>query len=352
MQAHSTTPTILHFSTGRYLRGGERQIRFLHSGLEAKGFHSILACRKGGELAAQTLQNSVAIPWLGEWDTIGLARLIALCKQIEPVLIHSHDGHALAHASVAGATLGIPVIYTRRVIFALHPSVVSRWKYNSCKALIGVSHAVARMCKEAFPEVRVHIVHDGVEWNADSPTQQEARKELGIGNDAFAIGTVTHFTKEKCLDLFISLARSLMQSFPSARIVCIGPMPQRPPAFPSNMIVCGFRPNATRYYRAFDAYVSASSHEGLGSALLDAIVRDIPCVAIDAGGTRDLFPVGTALVAADDEKGLSDAVMSLISTYENAARVAAVFGTRARDMFSVDTMVSRTIDVYKTVVRL
>jgi glycosyltransferase involved in cell wall biosynthesis len=352
MQAHITTPTILHFSTGRYLRGGERQIEFLHSGLEAKGIHSILACRKGGELATLALQNSVAIPWLGEWDTIGLARLIALCKQIKPVLIHCHDGHALAHASVAGTTLGIPVVYTRRVIFALRPSPVSRWKYKSCKALIGVSHAVARMCKEAFPEVRVHIVHDGVEWNADSPTQREARKELGIGNDAFVIGAVAHFTKEKCLDLLISLARTLVTPFPNARIVCIGPMPQRPPAFPSNMIVCGFRPNAARFYRAFDAYVSASSHEGLGSALLDAVVRDIPCVAIDAGGTRDLFPEGTALVAPDDKEGLSAAVISLIGTYENAAKVAAVFGTRAREMFSIDTMVSRTIDVYKTVVRL
>jgi glycosyltransferase involved in cell wall biosynthesis len=346
------TPTILHFSTGRYLRGGERQIAFLHSGLEAKGVHSVLACRKGGELAAQELCNSVAIPWLGEWDTIGLARFIALCKQIRPVLIHSHDGHALAHASVAGTTLRIPVVYTRRVIFDLHPSFISQWKYKSCKALIGVSHAVARKCKEAFPEVRVHIVHDGVEWTADSLTRQEARKELGIGNDAFAIGTVAHFTKEKCLDLLISLARSLMPSFPNARIVCIGPMPQRPVAFPSNMIVCGFRSNAARYYRAFDAYVSASSHEGLGSALLDAIVREIPCVAVDAGGTRDLFPEGMALVAPEDEKGLFSSVTYLMSAYENAAKAAAVFGARARDIFSVDTMVGRTIDVYKTVVQL
>jgi glycosyltransferase involved in cell wall biosynthesis len=346
------TPTILHFSTGRYLRGGERQIEFLHSGLEANGVHSVLACRKGGELAAQELHNSIAIPWLGEWDTIGLARLIALCKQVKPVLIHSHDAHALAHASVAGTTLRIPVVYTRRVIFDVHPSFASRWKYNSCKALIGVSDAVARKCKEAFPEVRVHIVHDGVEWNADSLTPQEARKELGIGTEAFAIGTVAHFTKEKCLDLLVSLARSLLPSFPSARIVCIGPMPKRPVAFPSNMIVCGFRPNAAQYYRAFDAYVSASSHEGLGSALLDAVVRDIPCVAIDAGGTRDLFPDGTALVAPDDEKALSAAVMSLMKSYENAAKVAAVSGARAREMFSIDTMVGRTIDVYKTLVSL
>ncbi len=344
--------TILHFSTGRYFRGGERQLEFLHSGLCNKGIHSILVCRKGGELAARGLRNCFPVLWLGEWDTIGLARLISACKQHRPALVHSHDGHSLAHASVAGATLGMPVVHTRRVLFSLGASVVSKWKYASCKALIGVSYAVSRKCKEAFPAVRVHTVHDGVDWTQESLSRAQARKDLGLEDGAFIIGSVAYFTKEKCLDLLVALANAISADFPAARIVCMGPMPQKPRAFPPNIIATGYRPNASRYYAAFDAYASVSSQEGLGSALLDAVVRDIPCAAVDAGGTPDLFPEGTRLVAPSDPAGIAAEMSRIMSSYDAASAAAAVCGTRARELFSVQSMISRTLEVYKTVASL
>ena len=168
----------------------------------------------------------------------------------------------------------------------------------------------------------------------------------------FVIGAVAYFTEEKDLPLLASLARSLQSRFPSARVVCIGPVHGRVPELPENMVFAGFRDNAAQYYAAFDAFVSASPAEGLGSALLDAMVRDIPCIAVDGGGTRDLFPDRSALVKPGDAEGFAAAATHLIDRYQDARGVAATLGTRARGMFSIQTMVQRTIDVYRTVTPL
>jgi glycosyltransferase involved in cell wall biosynthesis len=343
------TPTILHFSTGKYFRGGERQVEFLHKGLCSAGMRSVLVCRRGGELSGRKLADTTALSWRGEWDVIGLAAFIRICKQHRPAIIHSHDGHSLAHASIAGALTGAAVIHTRRVIFPLGTLAFSRWKYDRCKALIGVSEAVARACKEALPQVRVHVVHDGVDWTAPGLPRRDARRELGIDEKAFVIGAVAYFTEEKDLPLLASLARALQSRSPSARIACIGPVHGRAWGLPENLIFPGFRDNAAQYYAAFDAFVSASPREGLGSALLDAVVRDIPCVAVDGGGTRDLFLDRSALIKPGDAESFAVAVTRLIDGYRDARATATACGVRARGMFSIQTMVQRTIDVYKTV---
>ena len=72
--------------------------------------------------------------------------------------------------------------------------------------------------------------------------------------------------------------------------MCIGKADFRGMQLPDNFFAITPKPNAVSFYNAFDLYISTSTREGLGSALIDAVVRDIPAVATDAGGTRDIFP--------------------------------------------------------------
>jgi L-malate glycosyltransferase len=345
--------SILHFSTGKYLRGGERQVSWLHKGLLKRGYKSILACRKGGELASQGLENTISVPWLGEWDIGGLFRFIGICKKNRPSVIHCHDAHALAHGALAGKRLGIPLVYTRRVVFPINASFFSHKKYQACAAIIAVSNAVADQCKEVASPDRVHVVGDGADWGAPLLSRPEARKRLGIPGDPFVFGTVAHFTAEKDIALLFYLANNIQTQKPGVRLVCIGPFDEKQKkrfSIPESIVFAGKLENAAQYYGAFDAYVSTSSAEGLGSALLDAIVRDIPCVAVDAGGTRDLFPEDWELVKRGDCEGFIAAVARLMDDYPVAQAAAKRCGARARNIFSVDAMVEKTMSVYTTVI--
>jgi glycosyltransferase involved in cell wall biosynthesis len=346
--------SVLHFSTGKYLRGGERQVSWLHAGLLKRGCKSMLACRKGGELASQALENTMPVPWLGEWDIAGLMRFTGIGRKHRPSVIHCHDAHALAHGALAGKRLGIPVIYTRRVVFPIHASFFSHKKYRACAAVIAISNAVSAQCKEVVSPDRVHIVGDGADWTAPLLSRPEARKRLGIPADSFTFGTVAHFTAEKDIDLLFYLANSIRTRKPGALVACIGPFDEKRKkrfTIQENIIWAGKLDNAAQYYRAFDAYVSTSSAEGLGSALLDAVVRDIPCVAVNAGGTPDLFPDDWRLVKRGDYEGFTAAAAGLMDDYHAAQAAAKRCGARARDMFSVDSMVEKTLAVYTTVAR-
>jgi glycosyltransferase involved in cell wall biosynthesis len=354
MPSENPPISVLHFSTGRLLRGGERQVALLHSGLLKRGFKSMLACRKGGELAAQKLENTIPFSWLGEWDIGALMRFSGICKKQRPSVIHCHDAHALAHGAIAGRRLGIPVIYTRRVVFPISASFLSHNKYKACAAIIAVSNAVSNQCKEVVAPERVYIVGDGADWSAFLLPRPEARKRLGIPENAFLFGTVAHFTAEKDIALLFYFANSIQAQKPGVRLACIGPYDERQKkrhTIPASIVCTGKLDNAVQYYNAFDAYVSTSSAEGLGSALLDAIVRDIPCVAVDAGGTRDLFPEGWELLKRGDYKGFAAAAVNLMDDYSAAQTAAKRCGDRSRNIFSVDAMVEKTMAVYTTVAR-
>jgi L-malate glycosyltransferase len=338
---------ILHFSTGKHFRGGERQLLLLHEGLIARGDDSLVICRHGGELARQSRFNVVSIRWRGEWDILGLLNLISVCMKNRPSVMHCHDSHALTHGGIAGWILGIPVIYTRRVVFSLRKGLWSRWKYGRCAAVIAISRAVAAQCAEIVPKNRVHIVHSGVSSNVSAMSRSHARKALGIPEDRFAIGTVGHFTREKNLPLVVMLAKAMEKEFPQVCVACVGPLAIPFGEFPANIFCTGLVHDAANCYAAFDMYVSASTREGLGTALLDAVVRDIPAVGVDAGGTRDIFPDDRPPVRADDANGFIAEVGRMIRNYDAAKKDARDIGARARRMFSVDAMVEGTIMVYR-----
>ncbi|HUI92895.1 MAG TPA: glycosyltransferase [Chitinivibrionales bacterium] len=349
MSSNNSNLSILHFSTGKFLRGGERQVLFLHTGLLKRGYKSVLVCRKNGELALQRLENTVPVSWNGEWDLFALLRFIGIVKKNKPDVIHCHDSHALTHGVIAGKSTGVPVVYTRRVAFPMSKGFLSRKKYGSCAAIIAVSNAVAAQCKEIAGDKNVYVVGDGADVNAAMLPRAQARKLLGIPDDRFVIGTVAYFTAEKDVSLLFHLASDIGKRKPDAMLVCIGPFNEklkRRHSFSATIVFKGKLDNAVQYYSAFDSYVSTSSAEGLGSALLDAVARDIPCAAVDAGGTRDLFPEGWPLVERGDSEGLAAAALALMGDYPAAKAAAQRCGARGRNIFSLDAMVEKTMAVY------
>jgi L-malate glycosyltransferase len=344
--------SVLHVSTGKDFRGGERQVLFLHNGLRERGVASTLACRKSGRLAAMKPDCCIPFPWNGPLDLSGIFSLTAMCKKTNPALLHCHDSHALTLGVAASRLCGIPVVYTRRVAFPMGTSFFSRLKYSSCSAIIAVSAFVADQCRAVARPNTVQIVGDGVAWQAPLLSRMEARKRLNIPDNFFAIGTVAHFTAEKDIALLFYSADMIQARNPEARFVCIGPINEnckKKSSLPASLVCTGRLDNAVQYYSAFDAYVSTSLREGLGSALLDAVVRDIPCVAVNAGGTADLFPENWPLCKRGDYAGFTAAVTDLMNNYPAALAAARECGKRARDIFSVDATVEKTVEAYAKV---
>jgi glycosyltransferase involved in cell wall biosynthesis len=335
------------------MRGGERQALLLHQGLQQRSIPSVLVCRAASALARANPAGAAPIGWRGPADPAGIVRFLALCRRVAPGLIHCHDGHAFTSGSIAGAVLNIPVIMTRRVLIEMKNSVFNRWKLGRCRHIVAISSAVSDGLQTISGTTPITTIHDGVMWNNDTSGRAALRTSWGLRDGAFAIGTVGHFTDEKNLPLVFALARHLAIHAPHARIVCIGPMDaaaRAEAAALQNCIATGEIPDAASCYPAFDGYVSTSFREGLGSALLDAVVRDIPSVAVDAGGTRDIFPEGSAgIIAPGNDSGFLNAVMQMTTATDEFRRIAQSAGLRARSIFSVDRMVTEYLRIYRSI---
>jgi glycosyltransferase involved in cell wall biosynthesis len=349
MPSQPQSLSILHLALGRRMRGGERQVRLLHEGLLDRGMRSLLVVRKGSALAIADVAHREILPWRGEWDLAGLWHLAGVCRRERPQCIHCHDNHAFNHGIIAGALLGIPVLVTRRVLFSSNISPFDKWKFERCAKVVAVSSAVAEECRKMADEDKIEIVHSAVMWEPSGLAVREARSALGIPETCFSIGTVGHFTSEKNVRLIEYLADRLYQERPSARIVCVGPMElkiARLLSRCSNVITPGLMEKAADYYAAFNLYMSTSRKEGLGTALLDAIVRDIPAIATNAGGTIDLFPQGWNLAPYGDSEQFARMAIDAIDNYRAAQDRAALAGKRAREMFSHGRLVDKMIQIY------
>jgi glycosyltransferase involved in cell wall biosynthesis len=347
---------ILHLSTQRHLRGGERQMLSLHRELLNRGAGSVVMCREGSAVAARPCREIIQIPFAGQWDPRTVISIVRHCRTTRPSCIHCHDGNSLSAGALASALAPVPLIVTRRVVFAITDHPFNRWKYGRCCAAAAISSAVADRLKAFVPAHALHVIHDGVDLAAPLMSREQSRTALGARPDDFVVGTVGHFSPEKNFPLIVKCAEALTERFPEARIVCIGPLE------PSQRRILEGRPaiiapghieNACGLYAAFDMYISTSRKEGLGSALLDAVVRDIPTVALDGGGTRDIYPRGSSSLveAHDDGSGFIDRVLQTAAEYPAARQRAREEGARARDMFSIGRMTDKYIEIYRTLGR-
>jgi glycosyltransferase involved in cell wall biosynthesis len=105
--------------------------------------------------------------------------------------------------------------------------------------------------------------------------------------------------------------------------------------------------------RAFDVFVLPSQGEGMSNTILEAMASELPVVATDVGGNRELIQTERTgfLVPAADPGALSNAIgryfddPQLMLQHGGAARV------RIEAEFSIDRMVASYTELYDSLLR-
>jgi glycosyltransferase involved in cell wall biosynthesis len=111
----------------------------------------------------------------------------------------------------------------------------------------------------------------------------------------------------------------------------------------------GFEPNVVRWMRAADGFVLSSRYEGLPTVLMEAGACEVPAIATDVPGTREVIVNDATgwLAPAGDPTRLSDAMSRLMCTPILQRRA---MGMRARQhitqRFSMDVVLDRWEQLY------
>src|SRR6185436_6876799 len=93
----------LHIDTARTWRGGQNQVLLTVNGLRAIGHRAALVAHPGGELRRRAAEGLELIPLAPrtEMDLSAAWKLARLLKTLSPDVIHAHDPHGVAMASLA-----------------------------------------------------------------------------------------------------------------------------------------------------------------------------------------------------------------------------------------------------------
>src|SRR5947208_15336051 len=93
----------LHIDTARTWRGGQNQVLLTVNGLRALGHRAALVAHPDGELRRRASEGLELIPIAPrtEMDLSAAWRLSRVVKRLAPDVIHAHDPHGVAMASLA-----------------------------------------------------------------------------------------------------------------------------------------------------------------------------------------------------------------------------------------------------------
>ena len=342
------------------------------NGLREIGQRAALVAHPDGELRKRAAEGLDLIPLAPrtEMDLTAAWRLARIIKRLAPDVVHAHDPHGVAMASLAlslggaaEARAGHPAVRTfvasRRVDFHLKKNAFSRWKHRQVDAFICASEAIRKMLvADGFPQERTVTVHEGIDLEhvlaAPSVSLHEA---LWLPHGAPIVGNVAALVPHKGQRHLIDAAHLVVQEIPDARFVILGEGELRDHLeklvkeyhLEKHVLLPGFRTDVLGCIKAFDLFVMSSITEGLGTSLLDAMACARPIVATRAGGIPEVVDDGVTglLVGPRDHHAMAAAIVRLLKNQTERRRMGDAGLVRLRERFTLERMVAGTAAVYE-----
>lgn len=361
--------SVAHIDDGREWRGGQRQVLLLVEGLASRGHRQWVLTPEGSPLADRLRDRPdvtlIEIPG-------GMRKTIRHLLNTERVdILHGHRGSAHRKGLKAvrkvrrqGRVDPVPrLVTTRRVDFAIKRNPLSRRNYlDPDQHYIAISTGVRDVLTQGGVDPsRIDIVHSGIpplDRDAVIP-REEVRRELGLAPGEIAIGNVGALTDHKGQQYLIEAAPIVLRTFPHARFFIFGEGELREElqrqierlGLTGRLRLCGYVPEISARLSGLDVYVHPSHLEGLGTAILDAMLAGLPVVAARTGGVPDVVIDGeTGLLAPPrDAAALAARLIDLMEKTQAEREALADRGRRhAETHFSADAMVEGTIAVYRS----
>lgn len=365
----------LHVDTARTWRGGQNQVLLTVNGLRAIGQRAAIVAHPDGELGRRVEEGLELIPIAPktEMDLSAAWKFSRLVKKLAPDVIHAHDPHGVAMASLAlslggaasekrGAPRAPALVAARRVDFHLKGNSFSRWKYRQVDCFICASEAIRQMIvADGVPNDRTVTVHEGIDvdhvFAAEPVNVHEA---FWLPHHAPVVGNIAALVPHKGQRYLIDAAHRVVQHIPDARFVILGEGELREHLehqvrehhLEKHVLLPGFRADVLGCIKGFDVFVMSSVTEGLGTSLLDAMACARPIVATRAGGIPEVVEdeVNGLLVPIRDARALADAIVRMLEDPEMRRRMGDAGFARVNERFTVDRMVAETARVYERVI--
>ncbi len=279
--------------------------------------------------------------------TVGPTSLGRLLRHRGLRVVSAHVTPGSLKGSLNGVKLygGIFTAYLRRL-------------YDVADVVIAVSDAAAAEVREIGVTTPVVVIPNAVvtETFASTPARRaEAREQLGLGPDDFAVLGVGQLQPRKGIEEFVECARRM----PDVRFVWLGDtlfgamsdgrarMRRVVAEAPPNMDFAGQKDRAevARYCFASDVFLFPSRHETFGMAPVEAAFAGLPLVMRDLPVFTGVFGSEEAYLGAPDVDGFVEHLTALRAD-PALRRAAAARASASVTRYAGEAIAERIVDLY------
>lgn len=279
-------------------------------------------------------------------------------------IVHGHSSKGGAVARLAAFGTRAKAYYTLHGLIMMDP-LLPRWKWlmylsielglaTWTRRVIAVSPEEQRAAiRLKFGRSRVIMVPNGVGQMRLTP-RADARRVMGVSDDAIVIGFVGRLVEQKAPEVLIEAFAATARIESRVRLALVGNGPLEAPmralaaklGVADKIIWLGER-DARGVLAGFDLFALSSRKEGLPYVVLEAMAAGLPVVATTSAGSEILVIPGVngSLVPPDDAEAFGRAMTNLAT---NPAKLLQ-YGEASRQrvsQFTIDAMVERTLEAY------
>lgn len=360
---------VLHIIGDRDIGGAGRYLLTLVTQPAFRAFEVIVACPEG-PLAGELKKAGVQVLHFEGADlsfSIPLVfRLYRLIRMVRPDLVHTHASLA---GRLAARLSGVrALVYTKHGLASSEEAFVQvRGRRRLANALasrllsdriIAISRAVEReLAAQGADPRRITVVYNGVDL--DGPATGVSVRPAGIPEGDPLVGMVGRLSPEKGYRYFLEAAALVRPRKPGARFVIVGGGPERGEiadkvrelGLDGVLLMTGFRADVGEIMGALDVLVLASTAEGLGLVILEAMAAGKPVVATRVGGIPEAVEDGVTglLVPPGDPGAMAGAILALAADRARAAEMGRAGRKRVEEKFSGRAMAEETARIYREV---
>ena len=363
---------VLFLTESRGWSGGARQLLHLAGGLKRLGWDIALACPPGGDIFDRAKADGFApVPFepRQDYDVFCARRLAKTIDERGVDIVHAHHprAHAVGLIAMYLASRKPAFVVTRRVSFPIKRNPFSKLKYTSSRItrFIAVAESIRQILIDSgVPSRRVVTIPSGVDLEQfrPAPKDEALAKLLRLEPGVPVIGLVANFGPWKGQDVFCRAAGLLKRRGRRAVYLFAGrdtdgpalkEMAAKEGLGEADVRFLGFFADVPKLLSLLDVSVNASTEgEGLSGALRESLAMEIPVIASDIGGNRELVQEGKTgrLFLVGDADTLSRILEETISNPAAAKALARAGRAEVEKRFSVDHMISATAELYETLV--
>ena len=288
---------------------GGQEIRIINEmiAVREQGIEVFLACRDHAIIKQKALENNIKVfilPFRGNADFKTLFSLRKIIKEHSIDIINTHSGKDTWVGGLAAKLAGSKFIRTRHLSNRIRSSRTNF--INELADYIFTTGESVRANMIRFNRIKpekIQSIPTGIDadlFDPDKYNKQVCRKLCNIKNNEIAIGMVAVLRQFKRHDLFLQMAKALIERYPEKNLTFLiagdGPQKENIIAWIDeldlavNVKLLGHVNQVPELLSALDIFVlSSDSKEGVPQSVMQALLMNKTVVSTDSGSTKDLF---------------------------------------------------------------